>query len=126
MFLQRIEQLLKENGIQKKDFLAELNLNKNSFSAWRSRGTIPSGATLQKIADYFSVTVDYLLGKEEKEDKKEKLPASNEELLEMIRQQNKTKGTAFFCGANGKVIDVPPEAESLILNLIDTLEKNKN
>ena len=65
MFIERIEQLLKEKSIQKKTFLADLNLNINTFSAWRSRGTVPSGATLQKIADYLEVSVDYLLGETE-------------------------------------------------------------
>lgn len=65
MFIERIEQLLKERKIQKKVFLSDLDLNINTFSAWRTRGTIPSGATIQRIADYFGVTVDYLLGKEE-------------------------------------------------------------
>ncbi len=63
MFIERIEVLLSEKGVQKKTFLAELGLSKNSFVNWRDRGTIPSGATLQKIADYFGVSVDYLLGK---------------------------------------------------------------
>jgi len=63
MFVEIIEKLLKEQKLQKKDFLLELNLNKNSFSVWKTRGTVPSGAVLQRIADYFGVSVDYLLGK---------------------------------------------------------------
>ena len=63
MFIEKIESLLKERNIRKKDFLIELNLNKNSFSAWKARGTVPNGTVLQKIADYFGVSVDYLLGK---------------------------------------------------------------
>ena len=60
MFIERIEVLLSEKGVQKKTFLAELGLSKNSFVNWRDRGTIPSGATLQKIADYFHVPVESL------------------------------------------------------------------
>lgn len=76
MFISRIELLLAEKGIQKKTFLAELGLSKNSFVNWRDRGTVPSGATLQKIADYFGVSVDYLLGKTEQ---KEKSPSVSDE-----------------------------------------------
>lgn len=76
MFISRIELLLAEKGIQKKTFLAELGLSKNSFVNWRDRGNVPSGATLQKIADYFGVSVDYLLGKTEQ---KEKSPSVSDE-----------------------------------------------
>lgn len=42
-------------------FVAEaVGLTKSSVTGWK-RGTIPSGENLQKIADYFGVTTDYLL-----------------------------------------------------------------
>ena len=63
-FISRIEELLKSRRIQKNKMLSDLNLSVNSFTNWKNRGTVPSGDTLQKIADYFGVTVDYLLGKE--------------------------------------------------------------
>ena len=63
MFLKNTERLLKEKGISKKDFLADLGLGVNSFSNWRNRGNIPSGKTLDRIAEYLDVSVDYLLGK---------------------------------------------------------------
>lgn len=75
MFIHKIEKLLKEKNIQKKDFLIALNLNKNSFSVWKNRGTVPSGTVLQKIADFLGVSVDYLLGKT---DTNEKPSASGE------------------------------------------------
>ena len=63
-FIGRIEELLKSRKIQKSKMLGDLNLSVNSFTNWKNRGTIPSGDTLRRIADYFGVTVDYLLGKE--------------------------------------------------------------
>ncbi len=63
MFLERLEDILKQKGISKKNFLADLNLNINSISQWRSRGTVPAGKTLDRIAEYLGVSVDYLLGK---------------------------------------------------------------
>ncbi len=65
-FIGRIEELLKSRKIQKSKMLGDLNLSVNSFTNWKNRGTIPSGDTLQRIADYFGVTVDYLLGNETK------------------------------------------------------------
>lgn len=41
----------------------EIGLTKPSVSRWKS-GSMPTDATLQKVADYFGITVDELLGKE--------------------------------------------------------------
>ena len=63
-FTERIEELLKERKCQKNKMLSDLNLGKNSFVNWAKRNNIPNGETLQKIANYFNVSVDYLLGVE--------------------------------------------------------------
>lgn len=62
-FISQIETLLKENGISKKKMLADLGLSINSFTNWSKRGTIPSAKVLDEIANYFGVSVDYLLEK---------------------------------------------------------------
>ena len=41
----------------------EMGFMRSVVTRW-SKGTIPRQATLQKVADYFGVSVDYLLGKE--------------------------------------------------------------
>lgn len=66
VFLKNVLHLLEKASISKNKLLTDLNLGKNSFVNWEKRGTIPNGETLSKIADYFEVTVDYLLGTEPK------------------------------------------------------------
>lgn len=66
MFLQRLDELITIRGITKNKLFTDLGINKNAFVAWRERGTIPGGDTLSKIADYFGVSIDYLLGRDEK------------------------------------------------------------
>lgn len=63
IFIDRIEKLLIDTDTSKKTMLNDLSLSINTFSNWKNRGTIPSGETLEMIADYFDVSVDYLLGK---------------------------------------------------------------
>lgn len=60
-FLSKVLNLIELKAISKNKMLTDLHLGKNSFINWESRGTIPNGETLQKIADYFGVSVDYLL-----------------------------------------------------------------
>lgn len=63
-FLDRIDSLIEERGITRNILSKEIKeLNHNSFNAWQTRGTIPSGEIISKIADYFNVSTDYLLGK---------------------------------------------------------------
>lgn len=52
----------------------ELKLGKPSVTRWKN-GAEPRDATLQKIADHFGVTVEYLKGEETKKD-----PAANGEV----------------------------------------------
>lgn len=42
----------------------ELGMNKSVVTVWKKNSSIPGGANLSKIAEYFNVSVDYLLGKE--------------------------------------------------------------
>lgn len=46
----------------------KLGLSNAAFSSWTDN-TVPRKATLQRIADYFGVSVDYLLGKTEEHEK---------------------------------------------------------
>ena len=66
----------------------ENGLSKTAVNGWKTKGTKPTDANLQKIADYFGVTVEYLKGEEEQATKK---PLSeNEERLKEL--YNMTKG----------------------------------
>ena len=62
-FSDRLLNLIKEKGITNKKLLDDLNINKNAIVSWAKRENTPHGETLAKIAEYFDVSVDYLLGK---------------------------------------------------------------
>ena len=58
--LTNIKELCKEKGISQRQLQVELNLSAGSISKWRSSN--PSYSTLEKVAHYFDVSVDYLKG----------------------------------------------------------------
>ncbi len=59
----RIDQLCKENGVNITIMCKESGASRGSLTDLKSgRKQTLSSKTLQKIADYFSVSVDYLLG----------------------------------------------------------------
>ena len=61
-FVERVAALAKENGVTEKQVLLDCKLNKNLFGLWR-QGRTPSTATKRVLADYFGVSVEYLMGK---------------------------------------------------------------
>lgn len=64
-FYERFRELAAMRGLTPTRACEECGLNKGTVSAWKQRGTHPTGNTLQKIAEYFGVSTDYLLtGKE--------------------------------------------------------------
>ncbi len=63
IFLQRVLDLIASAGITKNKLSTDIGINKNSFVDWERRGTIPGGDVVAKIADYFHVSTDYLLGR---------------------------------------------------------------
>jgi len=62
-FFDRVLELCKKNGTSPSAVAREIGLNNSSATYWK-RGSIPKGDTLQKLAAYFGVSVDYLLGEE--------------------------------------------------------------
>lgn len=64
MFFDRYCELCKQKGISPSRAAIEMGINKGTVSVWKNKGTSPQAAQLQKIADYFNVSTDYLLGVE--------------------------------------------------------------
>lgn len=64
------EQLLQKFGVTAYQVSKATGIAQSTFSSWKSRRNLISGDKAKKIADYFGVTVDYLMtGKEEPEKK---------------------------------------------------------
>lgn len=59
--LMRLKQLRKSRGISQLKLALDLNMNQNSISRYESEVREADYATLIKIADYFNVSIDYLL-----------------------------------------------------------------
>lgn len=66
MFFDIYRDLCKSRNISPSAAAIEMGINKGTVSIWKNKGTVPQTPQLKKIADYFNVSVDYLLGNEEK------------------------------------------------------------
>lgn len=66
-FFDIYKNLCMEKGIAPTRAALEIGLSKATPTMWK-KGITPQAAQLQKIADYFGVSVDYLLGKTDKKE----------------------------------------------------------
>ena len=116
---ERIETLRKENKISQGKLEKELGFSNGSISKWKV--SMPSPDRLQKIADYFNVTLDYLMtGSTKAEDNEAGLtPKDKKEIgkdLDRIMRELETDqdGPLFY---NGEPID--DESLKLLRNALE-------
>lgn len=64
----RISYIAKSKNISVGKMLEECQLNKNTLSSMRSRGSWIQTNNIAKIADYLGVSVDYLIGRSNESD----------------------------------------------------------
>lgn len=63
MFKVRLKELREEKGMNQREFAADFGVSPATVGMWESGAREPRTLEqLQRIADYFHVTVDYLLG----------------------------------------------------------------
>lgn len=63
MFYDRFKQLCDQKGVSCNRAALEIGLSNATPTKWKKTKATPSGETLDKIAAYFGVSTDYLLGK---------------------------------------------------------------
>lgn len=112
---ERIEKLRKEHKISQGNLEKELGFSNGSISKWKI--SMPTSERLQKIADYFGVTIDYLMtGRDDAEEKNSELTARDrrdisKDLDRIMTEIQKGDDGPLYYG--GKELD---EASLMLLN----------
>ncbi|MBR2617203.1 MAG: helix-turn-helix transcriptional regulator [Clostridia bacterium] len=65
IFAERLLELRKEKGISQATLAKNLQVSFAVICYWETDRSEPTAPNLVKLADYFGVTVDYLLGRED-------------------------------------------------------------
>lgn len=68
-FSERLRKLREEHGMLQRELADKLNLSRVTITQYERGKRSPEWDTLRKIADLFGVSVDYLLGREDRRDK---------------------------------------------------------
>ena len=97
MFYDKFVFLCKEKGVAPTRAALDIGLSKSAPIKWRTTGATPNGETLNKIAEYFSVSVSVLLGEETK-----KAPTPEDDFTYAFYKESK---------------DLPDEKKKMLLDM---------
>jgi len=67
LFAQRLKSLRAEKGINQNELAQAMNVKQGTIGNWETQKRAPDSEMLIRLADYFDVSTDYLLGKESSE-----------------------------------------------------------
>ena len=76
MFAEKVKLLRKTRGITQAQFASEFNISNGTIAMWETGKREPDFVTIRRLADFFDVSLDYLLGDSETK----KPPLSIEEI----------------------------------------------
>ena len=90
-FSERLKKLRKENDITLNQLASDLNTTKSTLSRYENNKREPKMHLLEKLADYFEVSLDYLLGRSEEPLPADKIKEAISEESESIKIWDKLK-----------------------------------
>ncbi|MCC4459662.1 MULTISPECIES: helix-turn-helix domain-containing protein [Lactobacillaceae] len=118
----RVKKLAEKQGISIVELEEKLNFGRNSLYSWKKK--TPNGDRLKKVADYFNVTTDYLLGRTDTPQFTRKDERDVQKILEEMTQGLNNKNELAFLKNGGQEID-PEDAELLSASLENVIRQSK-
>lgn len=123
------EQLLQKYDVTPYRVSKEAGVTQTALSNWKTGRSTPTTKTLQKIADYFGVTIDYLMtGEVTEENSKKTLTPKDEKDIEKILEQTREQ----LMNQEGLMFDGDPASPEAIDSILSAMQigmelaKNKN
>lgn len=111
MFFDNFVRLCEQKGVKPSRALTDAGVPKSAYSYWRAEAGIgndakPTNQNAVKLAQYFNVSVDYLLTGEQKENPPQQPQSEVDAALERIRR---------------KLESMPKEQREALMNLIEKM-----
>lgn len=111
MFFDNFVRLCEQKGVKPSRALTEAGVPKSAYSYWRTEAGVgndakPTNQNAVKLAQYFGVTVDYLLTGNQKENPPQQPQSEVDAAVERIRK---------------KLESMPKEQREALMNLIEKM-----
>lgn len=94
MLPQRLKELRTEAGLTQKEIAEKIHVGQNSYSNWENGNRKPTAEITSKLADFFKVPIDYLLGKSDIRNPYEK--SELEILINQLNDEQREKAIRFL------------------------------
>lgn len=78
-----LREIRKEKGVSQQKLADKLGISRSTVAMWETGGSEPDLDTLTKLAEYFNITIDRLLGRDETQH------VNNDETLEFLDELHK-------------------------------------
>lgn len=96
-FTDRVDSLLNERNLRRADLCRGINISESSARTWYARGACPSAENAFKVAQFFGVSVEYLLtGNNPGDVPNLYLGKEEEEIIEIYRSLDKRGKNELF------------------------------
>ena len=67
-YVERIKQLRQEDGISQRELAKRVGVSSSAITYWEMGARVPNALAVIKLAEYFQVSSDYILGISDKID----------------------------------------------------------
>ena len=133
-FAQRVKQLRKNKHLTGKQLGNILGITKTGISYWENGRSVPDNEMLLKLADFFDVSIDYLLGKTDIETKIDKSTyyGDYDEVVEYLKDNpehldvyKRILNDDHFALLFDKTKDLTPEEIDVIISVIIGLQNGR-
>ena len=111
------EQLLKMNGITEYRVAKETGVTTATLTSWKQGKYTPKPEKMQKIADYFGVSLEYLMTGKEPEDKEPQLKPRDEKDIKNILEN-----TEQLLKQDGLMFDGQPASQEAIDSILSAMQ----
>jgi len=124
-FSKRLKKLRKKNKVTLDELAREIDITKTTISRYENEKRVPKMDTVKKIADYFNVTTDYLIGNTDEKKSADKIKdaiAKDPELVSFwdeIAQREELK--LLF----KQTKDLEPKTIKQIIRIIKAIEEEE-
>ena len=111
------EQLLQKYKMTAYKVAKEAGVTQTALSNWKTGKSTPTTKTLQKLADYFGVTIDYLMTGTEEEEKEPQLKPKDKKDIEEI-----LASTEELLKQDGLMFDGDPASPEAVESILSAMQ----
>lgn len=141
-FAERLKELRKAKDVGQKEVGAVIGLSESSIGKYEAGRQTPDPAAIIKLADYFSVSIDYLLGRTDDNRRIEdlyipkmgdlyktadNLPLNPEHIniIEEIKKLPLSEQHEYLANVAVKLYKIPEKEREMVLKFIDSLSSSQ-